>query len=184
MKEYIHNYFRMVMFKMLSVKLARELKEAGLTWSPKVGDWFVTRLSPTWWLKSKKSGEEELYLLTGQPTENGYYGWSMVDTEPFCELFTHDGTRQEENWEHLDKNFIWLPRLDQLAGELSLRARSFHILFKGPGGDPPERTGYWVAYAAGESKNEEPPTFKDFYSETPEEAMGIALLSLMQKVKP
>lgn len=169
---------------MLSVNLAKKLKEAGLAWSPEVGDWFVTRLSPTWWLKSKKNGEEELCFLTGQPTENGYYGWSIVDTEPFCELFTHDGMRQEENWEYLDNNFIWLPRLDQLTREMVKRARSFHVLYKGPGGDPPEYTGYWVAYANAELEGEEALPPEDHYSSTLEEAMGAALLSLMQKVKP
>lgn len=169
---------------MLNIKLARELKKAGLSWSPKAGDWFATRLSPTWWLKSKKTGREEQYLLTGQPTENGYYGWSVVDTEPFCELFTHDGMRQEENWEYLDKNFTWLPGLDQLTGELARRTRSFHVVFKDSGGDPAARSGYWVSYAAGEPEAEDAPHPEDFFSETLEEAMGTALLSLLQQEQP
>jgi len=163
---------------MLSIKLAQELKEAGLSWTPEAGDWFATRLSPTWWLKNKRSGEEEVRLLTGQPTENGFYGWSTVDTEPFCELFTHDGTRQEENWDYLEKKFIWIPRVDQLVRELALRTKSFHVIYKGPAGDPPETAGYWVAYATGEPETGETPP-GDFYAETLDEALGIALISLL-----
>lgn len=169
---------------MSNIKLAMDLKEAGLAWSPGAGDRFATRLSPTWWLKGKKSGEEEIWLLTGQPTENGCYGWSIMDTEPFCELYTHDGTRQEENWEHLDKNFLWLPRADQLAGELVRRTRSFHILYKGPGGDPEEKTGYWVAHSAGYAEGGEAASDGEFYSDTLEEALGRALISLLEKEKP
>lgn len=166
---------------MLNIKLASQLKEAGLSWTPQAGDWFATRLSPTWWLKTRKTGGEEMYLLTGQPTENGYYGWSVVDTEPFCELFTHDGVRQEENWEHLDKNFIWLPRLDQITREISLRARSFHIVCKNGSEEPGGTSGYWVAYLTGEPGNENPAPPEDLYSETIEEAMGMALLALLHK---
>ena len=163
---------------MVSITLAMELKEGGLNWTPGIGDWFATKLPPTWWLKGKKSGQKALYLLTGQPTENGYYGWSIIDTEPFCELFTHDGLRQDENWEYLNQNFLWLPRIDQLIKELSQRTMSFHILYKAPQGKPEEKTGYWIAYtpATGDTTN-------DVYGhgQSLEDALGYTLLSILIK---
>lgn len=178
---------------MINIELAKELKESGLTWSPKVGDWFASMLSPIWWLKGKKNGEEELYLLTGQPTESGYYGWSMVDTEPFCELFTHDGQRQEEMWDILEKNFIWLPRLDQILEELSRQKKSFKIVFETANRDTATVSGYWVHFVTenteedGKEKEDdeknEIPSPEVFYSATAEEALGRALLSLLREQK-
>ncbi len=168
---------------MLNIKLAADLKKAGLSWSPEAGDWFATKLTPTWWLKGKKRAEEDLCLLTAQPTENGCYGWSIVDTEPFCELLSPDGTRQEENWDCLENNFLWLPRVDQLARELSMRTKSFHILYKGPGCDPSDRTGYWVAYTTGDGGTGKAPASEDFYSNSLEEALARALITLLNKEK-
>jgi len=164
----------------LKLELALDLKAEGLLWTPEVGDCFATRLKPTWWLNGKKGGGDEILLLTGQPTENGYYGWSMVDTEPFCELYTHDGLRQEENWQYLEQNFVWLPRVDQLVRELGLRTRSFHILGKSPCAGPEEKTGFWVAWAAGEDQEGEAPPDGDYYAQTLEEALALALLSLLK----
>ncbi len=164
---------------MIDIKLAKELKKAGLVWSPKMGDWFATVLSPLWWLKGKKTGEEEIYLLTGQPTETGYFGWSMSDTEPFCELFTHDGQKQEESWEHLDKNFLWLPRLDQLAAELSLHVKSFKLVFENISTESSEITGYWVSYVTEGPEKKERLSPEVFYSPVTEESLGRALLAVL-----
>ncbi|MFZ5633300.1 MAG: hypothetical protein ACOY40_10680 [Bacillota bacterium] len=162
---------------MLDLNLARELKEAGLAWTPKAGDWFATRLSPTWWLKGKKTGEEEVYLLTGQPTDSGYYGWSTVDTEPFCELFTHDGKRQEENWDYLAENFLWVPGADQLVQEIIQRTKSFRIVYQDAGNDPEAGSGYRASYTT-EPDNEEE-SAREFFASTIEEALAMVLLSLM-----
>lgn len=169
---------------MINIEIARELKEAGLTWSPRVGDWFASMLSPIWWLKGKKTGEEELYLLTGQPTESGYYGWSMVDTEPFCELYTHDGQPQEEIWELLNSHFIWLPRLDQLLEELSRRKKTFKMVYETVSQDTATVSGYWVSYPAEDAEkaeNDETPPPEVHYSATAEEALGRALVSLLRE---
>lgn len=171
---------------MISIKLARELKEAGLPWSPKVGDWFASILSPIWWLKRKKTGGEEIYLLTGQPTESGYYGWSMVDTEPFCELYTHDGNRQEETWEHLEKHFIWLPRLDQLVEELSRRKKTFKFVYETVNKDTDTVSGYWVSYLKEDpekAEDNEIPLPEVYYSAKAEDSLGRALLSLLKEQK-
>jgi len=169
---------------MLDIKLARELKEAGLAWSPKAGDWFATVLSPIWWLKGKKTGEKEIYLLTGQATETGYYGWSTADTEPFCELYTHDGQKQEEAWEHLEKNFVWLPRLDQLAAELSLHVKSFKLVFECVSTETAEVSGYWVSYVTEGPEKEELPSPEVFYSSISEESLGRALLAVLKNQPP
>lgn len=176
---------------MITIGLARELKEAGLTWLPKAGDCFASVLTPIWWLKGSKAGAEELYLLTGQPTESGYYGWSTVDTEPFCELFTHDGSRQEDNWVQLEKYFTWLPRLDQLMEEISSRTKSFKIVYETVSRETSTVSGYWLHFMSDEKEKTEnedseeketsPPEV--FYSATAEECLGRALLSLLRNHK-
>lgn len=166
---------------MLNINLAKELKKAGLSWSPEVGDWFATKLSPIWWLNGKKTGEEGLYFLTGKPTDAGYYGWSMVDSEPFCELVTHDGQRQEESWKHLGDNFTWLPRLDQLLQELVKHTKSFKLVYEKYDTDSKIVAGYWVTYTIHCSEDEEAPPSEVICEKTTEEAVGKALLSLMER---
>ncbi|MCL6479655.1 MAG: hypothetical protein K6T65_14840 [Peptococcaceae bacterium] len=168
---------------MLDLKLARKLKEAGLAWTPKEGDWFATRLSPTWWLNGKKTGGEKLYILTGQPTDSGYYGWSTVDTEPFCELFTHDGKRQEENWRYLAENFLWVPGIEQLVQEITRRAKSLSIVYQDAGNDPEAVSGYRSSYITTEPGSEDELS-GEFFASTIEEALAMALLSLLQKSGP
>jgi len=103
----------------------------------------------------------------------------MSDTEPFCELFTHDGQKQEESWEHLDKNFLWLPRLDQLAAELSLHVKSFKLVFENISTESSEITGYWVSYVTEGPEKKERLSPEVFYSPVTEESLGRALLAVL-----
>lgn len=166
---------------MLNINLAKELKEAGLRWNPEIGDWFTTKLSPIWWLRGKETSEEGLHFLIGQPTETNYYGWNMVNSEPFCELLTHDGQRQEENWKHLNDNFTWLPRLDQLLQEMVKHTESFKLVYEKYDIDSKIIAGYWVTYTTQCSENKEVIPPEVICEKTNEEAVGKALLSLIKK---
>lgn len=169
---------------MLSIDLAAQLKSAGLAWEPAAGDYFVTRLKPTWWLNSGKSKGPNIWLLAAQPTETGYSGWSLVDTEPFSELYSHDGQPQVEYWAFLNEEFTWLPRLDQLVRELSARTAGYKLGFEKVAITAPGLSGYWIAVTipSRTEKAEKTPSPRVFYASTPEEAAGRALLFILQKI--
>jgi hypothetical protein len=104
----------------------------------------------------------------------------MVDTEPFCELFTHDGKRQDESWHHLTTHFLWLPTLEQLTRELSLRTKFFKLVFENVCTGSSAAAGYWVSCATESGEEKKVPSLEVYHAANPEEAMGTALLSLLQ----
>lgn len=54
-------------------------------WKPQVGDFFMTRYSPTYVVYGRDSDEldaSEPQLLTDQPVDSGYYGWNNYENFP------------------------------------------------------------------------------------------------------
>ena len=93
---------------MISLELAQKLKNAGLQWEPKPGDWYHARL----W---------KPMLIAYQSTIAQYI--QVTDTEN--EHLPH--TRTATIAELLKENDVWLPRLDQLLAEIEARGYLWNL---------------------------------------------------------
>lgn len=86
---------------MLSVDLARALREAGLSWQPASGDRFVV---------ADRGMDEQVFVLSDMTVE--------VRDYPTGPVIGFNGTT-EWTLDSLDqKDALWLPREDQLRGSL------------------------------------------------------------------
>jgi len=83
---------------MISLDMAKRLKEAGLKWVPQVGDWFRT----------EKLGPQVVYL-----------GWMEVGNDP--ETSTDAPVLCPAIIRYRHAECIWLPRLDQMIQEIDQR---------------------------------------------------------------
>ena len=101
---------------MISLEIAKKLKEAGLKWEPKAGDWFY-----------RKDG------VRGFVTDANMGDWWAV--------FPPDGKEVAFCIEEADR-FIFAPRLDQLLAEIDTRGYCFEISNMAISSSKPRETLY------------------------------------------
>ncbi len=138
---------------MISLETAKALRDAGLLWEPKKGDWF-------------QFGERKNVV---------YHGPVSVGNNPETATYYDDVCPAiARNRRDL---CVWLPRLDQLLGEIE--ERNFWA------GVFPDRPGLWecVLYKMHVILNELTEVFPgaEFKAPTPEEAAGRALLWVLER---
>ncbi len=99
---------------MIGVQLARQLREAGLSWKPALGDRFAI---------PDRDLDDEVFVLSNMTVE--------VHTLPEGQVIGFNGTTE---WAlddvELDET-VWLPREDQLR---ELLGGTFRLLRRGPAG--------------------------------------------------
>lgn len=87
---------------MLSLELARKLKEAGFEWEPKFGDHYII----------PAVFEEGLH--------------EVMDTKQIMSYH-----KNPKEWEESIRGFVFTPRLDQLLDEIEKRGYKWGLLYEG-----------------------------------------------------
>jgi hypothetical protein len=136
---------------MISLELAKKLRDAGLRWEPKEGDYCYY--------------DEKLDLLAGE---------NLASTVKLHNLIT-------KNPEYQDMGPIWVPSLDQLLGEIEARGWEYEqgvlYVLGGPMMPGKHKHGYWCEIWSIKDLSitcREP-------ADTPEEAAGRALLWILER---
>lgn len=161
---------------MISIELARELKEAGLVWEPKDGDFFAT---------SDDSKMANIFVISGEhnlvPELGGkkwFFNGHLCNRDGSCRLnetasdcMNMDGVKQEGLNVYSvasARKMLWLPRLDQLLANIEGRGWDWDM-----GRIAGDGNGYYI----GVSKDDYEKMRSNYaVAENPEEATGKALL--------
>jgi hypothetical protein len=123
--------------KIISLELAKQLKEAGIEWEPKVGDMINYDVKLVW----DKELEYDIYDIDGNVTHD----ISDIDENIFlsCEaIFNYIQYKNNKLDKSLFKetisffeSMIWLPNLDQLIKEIK-KQRYFYTIIDEPDDKP------------------------------------------------
>jgi hypothetical protein len=174
---------------MLSLKTARALKEAGLQWEPKVGDWFAyvdggEELREQWEIASTN-----IYVISGEHKLMDELGGRMVFfggglcardggnimNETCCGCMNATGfspgirTYSVASWEKK----LWILRLDQLLAEIEARGYYYILRNDQRSGHPCALTICHKAAAEG----------MKFMEPTHEETAAAALLWILKEAR-
>ena len=136
---------------MLSLEKARALKEVGLAWEPKEGDWLFY-------------DQKNLIVLSVQE----------------CNIIATCGVLPFAIFEYQERALVWLPRLSQLLAEIELHGYTWEIgLATSRGGslDPGvHKSGYWCeAFKGGRLAH------RVILAETREDAAAEVLLMILKE---
>jgi hypothetical protein len=141
---------------MLTLATALALKEAGLTWQPRLHDFFAIPQTEL---------EDRLFVLTDV----------MVDREVVqgWPAFSFNGAVEWALDYVFQAEAVWVPRDDQLLAELVARVARCSLVMDGDG------AGYRCFYEQAALSPDGEPTHQMFAATTGAEAYALALLSLL-----
>lgn len=122
---------------MISLEMAKRLKDAGLKWEPQNGDWFATgddEYANIFVISGEQQLVDELggkqWFFHGHSCVRGD-GCFMDETASYC--MNMDGFRCD-NWKYdvtSAREMLWLPRLDQLLAEIEKTEYRWEITYRG-----------------------------------------------------
>jgi hypothetical protein len=147
-----------MMYDMISTALARELRDAGLVWTPASGDAF--QIAPG--NENSEDFEGDVFTVSDMTIEAHVYSTGTV-------LGFNGTTEWALDSVALD-DALWLPREDQLR---ELLRGAFQSMRR-------ETTGPRITYAVAARIEQEDAAF---LAEDPAEAYGLALLALIRSVR-
>ncbi|HET7474949.1 MAG TPA: pilus assembly protein CpaE [Dermatophilaceae bacterium] len=99
---------------MITIDLARQLREAGLTWTPAAGDRFVV---------VDKEMDDQVFVISEMTID--------VQELPAGRIMKFNGTTEWALDSVDEHEVVWLPREDQLRGALGERFRSLETVTGG-----------------------------------------------------